>query len=143
MSKNPVLRSLALAALLAFGASRANAADAAGAPRTRSVSKTVTHANGRETTVDKSVTPTTDGRTWTRDRTVTGARGATHTSHATGSLTRNGDGSRTRVTHKDVSGTTARGRAYQGSVDKSATIAHAANGRTTERTVKRQIERSP
>jgi hypothetical protein len=139
MQKSNVFHSIAPAAALTLGAAEAHATDTAETPHTRAVSKTVTHANGKTTNVDKSLTatPTQNGKTWTRNRTVTGARGGTHSSQATGSVTRNGDGSRTSVSHKDVSGTTARGRAYQGSVDKSAKIQHTASGRVAERTVKR------
>jgi len=135
-------KALTLALAVAVAAPGARAADDAAAP-TREVTKTVTNANGKQVTVDKTMTKTDHGKTWTKDRSVTGPKGGTKTSHAMGTVTRNGKGSVTRTAHKEVAGKTAKGKAYTKTVDKNAQVTKTAAGKHVEKTVSKDVSRVP
>ena len=94
-------------------------------------------AKGRTVTVEKSSVKTPTGRAFTRNRTVTKANGATHTASTTGEVTHTGKGQRSMTSHTDRSGTTAKGKKWAGTVDRTGTVKHGPDGRTAERTVKR------
>lgn len=94
-------------------------------------------AKGRTVTVEKSSVKTPTGRDFTRNRTVTKANGATHTATTTGAVTHTGKGQRTMTSHTDKSGTTAKGKKWAGTVDRTGTVTHGPDGRSAERTVKR------
>ena len=96
-----------------------------------------TAAKGRTVTVDKSSVKTPTGRTFTRNRTVTKANGATHTASTTGAVVHTAKGQRTMTAHTDATGTTAKGKKWAGTVDRTGTVSHGPDGRTAERTVKR------
>ena len=116
---------LAFAALLCW-APVARAGDAAATP-------------GRTVTVEKTSTKTATGRDLTRNKTVTKANGATHTASTTGHIEHAGKGKRTMTSHTDVSGKTAKGKKVQGTVDRTGKVSHGKDGRTAERTVKRNV----
>lgn len=94
-------------------------------------------AHGRTVSVQRSTTKTPSGRDFTANKTVTKANGATRTRATTGHVEHTGKGQRTMTSHSDVSGTTAKGKKWAGTVDRTGTVSHGANGRTAERTVKR------
>ena len=96
-------------------------------------------AHGRTVSVTRSSTKTPTGRDFTANKTVTKANGASHTRVTTGHVEHTGKGQRAMTSHSDVSGTTAKGKKYAGTVDRTGSVSHGANGRTAERTVKRNV----
>jgi hypothetical protein len=135
-------KALTLAAVIAFAAPVARAADGDAAP-TKEVTKTVTHANGAETTVDKTMTKTQNGKNWTKDKTTTGAKGATKVSHAAGTVTHDAKGHVTRTAHKEVAGTTAKGKSYKKTVDHNAKVTKTATGKHVEKAVTKDVQTMP
>jgi len=81
-------------------------------------------AKGRTVTVEKSSVKTPTGRDFSRNRTVTKANGATHTATTTGAVTHTGKGQRMMTSHTDKSGTTAKGKKWAGTVDRTGTVTH-------------------
>ena len=94
---------------------------------------------GRTVTVEKTSTKTATGRDFTRSKTVTKANGATHTASTAGHVEHTGKGQRAMTSHTDVHGATAKGKNYQGTVDRTGKVTHGTDGRTAERTVKRNV----
>ena len=135
-------KALTLAAVVAIAAPAARAADGDAAP-TQEVTKTVTHPNGAKTTVDKTMTKTSNGKTWTKDKTTTGAKGGTKVSHAAGTVAKDGKGHVTRTAHKEVTGTTAKGKSYKKTADSTAKVTKTANGKHVEKSVTKDVAKTP
>jgi len=136
-------KALTCAAVMSLAAPTVWAADDAAPAPTREVTKTVTKPNGKEVTTDKTMTKTANGKTWTKDRSVKGAHGGTHTSHATGSMVKNADGSKDRTMHKVASGTGPKGHGHTKTVDRSAHVEKTATGRHVEKSVTKDVEKTP
>jgi hypothetical protein len=135
-------KALTLAAVVAIAAPAARAADGDAAP-TKEVTKSVTHENGAQTTVDKKVAKTPAGKTVSKAKTTTSAKGATRTAHTTSTVTHDAKGHATRSAHKEVTAKTAKGKAVSKTVDQKAQVTKTSTGKHVAKSVSKDVTKTP